>query len=109
MPRISAASLRFHRVRVSIRRISSRSASRAAERAMSLSETFDGALAPAGAETAETEPIPIAAGAAATATGAAAATAGGGMTGCSGGGVGRGAKEEEDAWCGQWWSGDVGC
>src|SRR5947207_765789 len=87
MPRISAASLRFQRVRVNIRRISSRSASRAALRAMSLSETFPAVWAPAGVATAVTESIPIPAGAA-TATGpetATAAAAGGGMTGGGGG------------------------
>src|SRR5215212_9574308 len=52
MPRISAASFRFHRVRVSIRRINSRSASRAAVRAMSFSETLPSPVALPAAETA---------------------------------------------------------
>ena len=98
MPRISAASFRFQRVRVSIRRISSRSASRAALRAMSFSETLPGALAPAGAAT-PTESRPIPAGAAtATDAEAAAAAAGGGMTGCGGTADERGAGEAKEVW-----------
>src|SRR5712691_3344143 len=94
MPCISAASLRFQRVLVSIRRINSRSASRDAARAMSLSETLPAAFAPAGTtDTTAALPLPAAAVAAAM-DAAAAATAGGGMTGCSGGPVGRGAEEE---------------
>src|SRR5205809_859003 len=105
MPRISAASFRFQRVLVSIRRISSRSASRAAVREMSLSEMLAGALAPAGAvAAAEIEPMP--AGAPAIAM-AASATAGGGMTGCGGGLIGRGAEEE--VVCGQWLGDEAGC
>ena len=44
MPRISAASLRFQRVRVSMRRINSRSAPRAAVRASDPDTPFDAAF-----------------------------------------------------------------
>src|SRR5262245_66593619 len=111
MPRISAASFRFQRVLVSIRRISSRSASRAAGRAMSLSETLPlplAALAAADSATCATDSIPTGAGALTAANGGAiVAAAGGGMTGCGEGVVGRGASEEVVV--GQWWSGAAGC
>src|SRR5262245_2327548 len=99
MPRISAASLRFQRVLVSIRRINSRSASRAAERAMSFNETLPLPLpAPAAADSATvaTESMPTGAGALTAARGGAAiaVAAGGGMTGCDGGLIGRGADGE---------------
>src|SRR5215813_3408936 len=106
MPRISAASFRFQRVLVSIRRISSRSASRAAERAMSLSDTLPLPLlelAPADSATAATESMPTGAGVRTAVIGAAiAAAAGGGMTGCGGGGAGRGADGAVAV--GHWWS-----
>src|SRR5882672_7921189 len=96
MPRISAASLRFHRVLVSIRRISSRSAPRAAVREMSLRDTLPVAPPPEDRSDAATAARSMAAGADATALGAlaTAATAGGGMTGCSGWLVGRGTDPE---------------
>src|SRR5690349_22567531 len=98
MPRISAASFRFHRVLVSIRRISSRSASRAAERAMSLRETLPLPFLPfaaADSATVVTDSIPTGAGALTAVTGGAiGAAAGGGMTGCGGGLTGRGADGE---------------
>src|SRR5882672_4540451 len=101
MPRISAASFRFQRVLVSIRRISSRSASRAAVRAMSFRDTLVVAVAPAGCAAVIIESMPMLEGAGAVAMGATgAAAAGGGTTGCSGGAVGRGVIEGE-AVCGQ--------
>src|SRR5215510_10463635 len=111
MPRISAASFRFQRVLVSIRRISSRSASRAAERAMSFSETLPfplAALAAAESPTVATDSIPTGPDALTVAGGGAiAAAAGGGMTGCGDGVTGRGADGE--GVFGHWWSVAAGC
>src|SRR4030095_15037083 len=108
MPRISAASFRFQRVLVSIRRISSRSASRAAERDMSLSETLPlPLLARADSATVATESMPTGAGALTAAMGAGiAAAAGGGMIGCGGGVTGRGV--DEGIVFDHWWSAAAG-
>src|SRR4051812_16949528 len=92
MPRISAASFRFQRVRVSIRRISSRSASRAAVRAMSFSETLPPAVLTAAVPMAAADATPAAIGspvedgseAKAADAGGGTDAAGGGTAGCDG-------------------------